>query len=166
MRAQDFIFWPAGTHPAKTHMAAGAVKQCLSKTTAVRLWPVSGSLILLPAQEKGHVCWSSNKRYKPVSLYHLSGLLANKNFRVITHSSSVSIVNPTQNSRWHFKYSRAVAGKLYVHYEILLPFLMSIFLMMCLQCRYGFLLPGHLSLYFPDSDTLQQMKGPTDLSSP
>lgn len=166
MCAQDFIFWPAGTHPAKIHMTAGAVKQWLSKTTAVRLWPVSGSFILLPAQEKGHVCWSLNKRYKPGSLHHLSGLLAYKNFRVITHSSSFSTVNPTQNSRWHFKYSRAVAGKFYVHYEILLPFVMNIFLMMCLQCKYGFLLPGQWSLYFPDSDTLQQMKDPTDLSSP
>lgn len=128
-------FWSAGTHPAKIHMTAGAVKRCLSETTAVRQWPVSGSLILLPAQEKGHVCWSLNKRYKPGSLHHLSVLLAYKNFKVITHSSSFSTVNPTQNSRWHFKYSRAVTGKFYVHYEILLPFLMNIFLMMCLQCR-------------------------------
>lgn len=122
MRAQDFIFWPAGTHPAKIHMTAGAVKQCLSKTTPVRLWPVLGSLTLLPAQEKGHVRWTLNERYKPGSLRRLSGLLAYKNFRVITHSSSVSTVNPTQNSRWHFKYSRAVAGKLYAHYEILTSF--------------------------------------------
>jgi len=31
MHAQDFTFWPAGTHHAKTLVTAGAVKQCLSK---------------------------------------------------------------------------------------------------------------------------------------
>lgn len=160
MRAQDFIFWPAGTHPAKIHMTAGAVKQCLSKTTPVRLWPVLGSLTLLPAQEKGHVRWTLNEGYKPGSLRRLSGLLAYKNFRVITHSSSVSTVNPTQNSRWHFKYSRALCALW--NFNFLSWWTFS----WCLQRRYGFLLPGQLSLYFPDSDTLQQMKLPTDSSSP